>query len=225
MAIIIIFISTVAILILSYFIFKKIFKKKRINYEQRYSKMINIYEKENKLQKNQNVDIIFLGDSLIFRYNLKQFFPEYTTLNRGIGGDTTFGVEKRLNVSCFDIKSKLIVMLIGINNIDSMLKNYESILIKFKEKANERKIILCSLTPLGRKKSIKKNNLIISNNKIIKNLAEKYNFIYIDLFTPLFNEKIYKIFPQYTWDGLHFTDEGYNVITKEIKKVLNKIFS
>ena len=114
-------------------------------------------------------------------------------------------------------------MLIGINNIDSMFDNYESILIKFKEKNNERKIILCSLTPLGGKKAIK-NNLIVLNNEKIKNLAKKYNFIFIDLFTPLLNEKTNEIFEKYTKDGLHFTNEGYEVTTKELKTVLNKLF-
>ena len=210
------------ILILIYLIIKKLKQKKRLfYYEKRYSKFVNIYEKENK--KMKNIDIIFLGDSLIYRFNLKQFFPEFNSLNRGIGGDTTFGVEKRLNVSCFEVQSKCIVMLIGINNIDSMFENYESILIKFKEKINERKIILCSLTPLGGKKAIK-NNLIVLNNEKIKNLAKKYNFIFIDLFTPLLNEKTNEIFEKYTKDGLHFTNEGYEVITKEIKTVLNKLF-
>ena len=173
------------ILILIYLIIKKLKQKKRLfYYEKRYSKFVNIYEKENK--KMKNIDIIFLGDSLIYRFNLKQFFPEFNSLNRGIGGDTTFGVEKRLNVSCFEVQSKCIVMLIGINNIDSMFDNYESILIKFKEKINERKIILCSLTPLGGKKAIK-NNLIVLNNEKIKNLAKKYIFIY--LFIPLLDDK------------------------------------
>ena len=214
------------ILMIIYWIIKKFKENNRTYYEIRYAKLTGIFEKENKKMREKDIDIIFIGDSLIYHYDLKQFFPEFITLNRGIGGDKTFGLEKRLNVSCFDVKSKIVVMLIGINNIKSMFENYESILIKFKEKINERKIIICSLTPLGGKKAIK-NNLITLNNETIKNLAKKYNFIFNDIFTftPLLNKETNEIFKQYTKDGLHFTMEGYKVITKEIKNVLNKIIS
>ena len=47
--------------------------------------------------------------------------------------------------------NKVIIMLIGINNINRMFENYESILIKFKNNINDRKIIICSLTPMSGK--------------------------------------------------------------------------
>ena len=214
------------ILMIIYWIIKKFKENNRTYYEIRYAKLTGIFEKENKKMREKDIDIIFIGDSLIYHYDLKQYFPEFITLNRGIGGDKTFGLEKRLNVSCFDVKSKIVVMLIGINNVKTMFENYESILIKFKEKINDRKIILCSLTPLGGKRAKKiKNKLIILNNEHIKELAKKYNFIYIDLFTPLLNKETNEIYKQYTKDGLHFTMEGYKAITKEIKNVLNKIIS
>ena len=79
------------------------------------------------------------------------------------------------------------------------------------------------MTPLGGKKAIK-NNLITLNNETIKNLAKKYNFIFIDLFTPLLDDKKKEILKKYTIDNLHFTNKGYKVITKEIKNILNKTF-
>ena len=224
---ILIIIISILILFFSHLIIKKIISKNKKKYpmgkyyfSNKYLNYIKNFEKENK--EINNVDIIFLGDSLFNRYNLKEFYPEFTTLNRGISGDTTFGVEKRLKISCFDVKSKILIMLIGINNINTMFENYESILIKLKNNINDRKIIICSLTPMSGERAFKNNMAILSNN-FIKNLVEKYNFIFVDLFTPLFNKETNEIYEKYTNDGLHFTDEGYEVITKEIKKVLNKI--
>ena len=162
-----------------------------------------------------------MGDSLIFRYNIKQFFPEFTSLNRGIGGDTTFGLEKRLKVSCFDVKSKIVLMLIGINNIKTMFENYENILIKLKNNINDRKIIICSLTPMS-KRNKKNNKFAVENNKKLKILAQKYDFIFLDLYKPLLDIKTNQIIDTFTIDGLHFSFEGYKVITQEIKNVLNK---
>ena len=184
---------TIIILIISNIIIKKTLKKSnqknKYYFSKRYLNKLKKYEKENKNIKN--VDIIFLGDSLFYRYNLEEFFPEFTTLNRGFNGDTTFGVENRLKISCFDVKSKIVIMLIGINNINRMFENYESILIKFKNNINDRKIIICSLTPMSGKYAIK-NNMVILSNKFIKNLAEKYNFLFIDLYTPLLNKGVNK---------------------------------
>lgn len=219
--------SCIILIILSYIILKKYFKKEGNNiprksqYLERYAKAIQKYEKENK--KRKYVDIIFIGDSLIYHYDIHQFYKEYKVLNRGISGEKTFGLEKRLNISCFEVKSKMVIMLIGINNIKTMFENYESILIAFKKNINERKIILCSLTCMGGKRGRKYNKLAIENNKVIKNLAIKYNFIFIDLFTPLLNEKTNQIYDEYTRDGLHLTYEGYKIITREIKKVINDI--
>ena len=199
-------------------------KKSKSKYEKRYIKKIKRFRKENKEINNNNtiIDIIFIGDSLFYGFDLKEFFPEYSTLNRGIRGDTTFGVENRLNVSVFDVKSKIVVMLIGVNNINTMIENYESILIKFKENINDRKIILCSLTPMSGKYAIR-NKMAIVNNIIIKKLAKKYDFYFVDLFTPLLNNETNEITDEYTKEGLHFTHDGYVVIAKEIRNILDKI--
>lgn len=37
-----------------------------------------------------DVDVLFLGDSLTERYDLDSYFPNLTTANRGIDGDTVF---------------------------------------------------------------------------------------------------------------------------------------
>ena len=86
------------------------------------------YRQENEKYADYEVDVAFLGDSLTDGYDLAQYYPQYVTANRGIGGDTTFDLERRLQVSVYDLKPKVAVMLIGANNPDSMLDNYEQIL-------------------------------------------------------------------------------------------------
>ena len=88
---------------------------------------ISKYIEENENYDDYEVDVAFLGDSLTDGYNVKSYYPEYLVSNRGIGGDTTFDLEKRLQVSVYDLKPKVAVLLIGGNNLGTMFDNYESI--------------------------------------------------------------------------------------------------
>ena len=169
------------------------------------------------------MDVAFIGDSLTDGYDLKKYYPQYVTANRGIGGDTTFGLEQRLQVSLYDLKPKVVVMLIGANNMDSMFDNYESILISLKENLPDSKIVLLSLTAMGGEHWGRKNELAAYNNVKIKLYAEKYGFTFIDLFSALYDVEIGEVYEGYTVDGGHFTHEGYVVVTDQITPVLEEL--
>lgn len=184
---------------------------------------IEQYERENAAYDDYEVDVAFIGDSLTDGYDLATYYPQYVTANRGIGGDTTFGLEERLQVSLYDLKPKVVVMLIGANNMDSMFENYESILKSLKENLSESKIVLLSLTAMGGEHWGRKNQLAAYNNVSIKLLAEKYGYAYVDLFSALYDVSIGEVYEGYTIDGGHFTHEGYEVVTAQITPVLEEV--
>ena len=68
----------------------------------------------------------------------------------------------------------------------------------------------------------KGNELAAYNNVKIKKLAEKYGFAFVDLYSPLMNLKTGEIYPEYTTDGGHLTEKGYEVLTKQITPVLEE---
>lgn len=181
------------------------------------------YEQENAEYDDYEVDVAFIGDSLTDGYDLAKYYPQYVTANRGIGGDTTFGLEERLQVSLYDLKPKVVVMLIGANNMDSMLENYESILKSLQENLPESKIVLLSLTAMGGEHWGRKNQLAAYNNVSIKLLAQKYNFAFVDLYSALYDVSIGEVYAGYTIDGGHFTHEGYTVVTAQVTPVLKEL--
>ena len=187
-----------------------------------YDSKVETFTKENQNIEAGEIDIAFIGDSLTDGYDLKHYYPEYLTANRGIGGDTTFGLEKRLKVSLYDIQPKVVVMLIGANNLNTMFENYENILISMKENLPHSDIVIVSLTSMGGSWG-KNNNLAAFNNVKIKALAEKYGFSFVDVYTPLLNLEINEIYPEYTTDGGHLTPLGYEVMTAEIKPVVAEL--
>ena len=182
-----------------------------------------VYEAENEEYADYEVDVAFLGDSLTDMYDVKTYYPQYLVSNRGIGGDTTFDLEGRLQTSVYDLKPQVVVMLIGANNADTMLDNYESILQGLQKNLPETKIVLLSLTAMGGEHWGHKNQQAAYNNVSIKLLAEKYGFTFVDLFTPLYDVSIGEVYEGYTVDGGHFTDKGYEVLTALITPVLEEL--
>ena len=181
------------------------------------------YRKENAQYDDYEVDVAFLRDSLTDGYDLAKYYPQYVTANRGIGGDTTFDLEARLQVSVYDLKPKVAVMLIGANNTDTMFENYEDILRGLKENLPDTKVVLLSLTAMGGEHWGAKNQLAAYNNVTIKLLAEKYGYTFVDLYTPLYDVSIREVYDGYTTDGGHLTHQGYTVVTAQIMPVLEKL--
>ena len=181
-----------------------------------------LYLQENEKYADYQVDVAFLGDSLTDGYDLQRHYPQYLVCNRGIGGDTTFDLEARLQVSVYDLKPKVAVVLIGANNLSTMFDNYENILAGLKSNLPQTKVVLLSLTNMGQDWA-KGNEQAAYNNARIKKLAEKYNFTFVDLYTPLMNITTGEICPEYTTDGGHLTHMGYEVLTNTITPTLEKL--
>ncbi len=184
-----------------------------------------VYEAENEEYADYEVDVAFLGDSLTDMYDVKTYYPQYLVSNRGIGGDTTFDLEGRLQTSVYDLKPKVAVMLIGANNFQTMFDNYERILMGLEQHLPNTKIILLSLTSMSGEFWGEHNHLAAYNNVKIKKLAEKYEYAFVDLYSPLMNLETGEIYPEYTTDGGHLTAQGYEVLTAEITPEIDRQLS
>ncbi len=168
------------------------------------------------------VDVAFIGDSLTDGYDLKKYYPDMTVINRGIGGDTTHGVLARLDTSVIEPAPRVVVMMIGTNNLGDMFTDYEDILAELKSELPDTHVVLLSIPPASGDYK-ERNCQIAINNVKIKGLAEKYGYAYVDVFTPLFDFERDELRAEYTTDGIHFTPLGYEVITAEVKPVLENL--
>ena len=198
-------------------------EQERLVLEYRNNKK-NQYLEENEKYTKGEVEVAFLGDSLTDGCDINKYYPEFLALNRGIGGDRTYDVIARLDYSIYDIEPQVVVLLIGGNNLDTMFDDYEDILKGFKDNIPNTKVVLVSLTPLGEKYQ-SKNNLVKENNKIIETYASKYGYEYVNVFDDLYSKEIDAIYPEYTVDGAHLTDAGYQILTGKIKEKLSSILN
>lgn len=185
-----------------------------------YDMKVAAFEQEN--QTLLGVDVAFLGDSLTDGYDVKAYYPDLNVVNRGIGADTTFGLEARLGVSAYDVQPKVIVMLIGANNLYTMFDNYEQIVRSLRANLPETKIVLLSLSPLGANFA-DRNDTVKSNNLEIQFVAARNDCTYVDIHSVLLNPETGQMYDEYTTEGLHFSAKGYEVITATLRPVLDSL--
>jgi lysophospholipase L1-like esterase len=161
--------------------------------------------------------IIFLGNSITQLADWKKLLNDSTVINRGIAGDITFGVIKRLDDIIKRQPSKLF-LLIGINDIgkdipDAVIAdNIRKIILRVKAESPSTKIYVQSILPVNPEvpnfpQHYDKQEHILSTNKLIKKVAEETLCPYVNIHD-LFTDKKGRLDAKYTADGLHLVPKG-----------------
>ena len=188
---------------------------------------LNIHNHHLELEKNssgKNVDLVFLGDSItnFFDRNIfNKYFGEFNALNYGIGADQTQHVLYRVNNGLFDIvKPKVVVLLIGINNIgnepSNVAKGILKIMSNILEKSPNTKILLLSILPYFEIVNGKERQYIKDVNEIIKQYNNNKNIYYLNIGKHFINEDETLKYELYMSDHLHLSTEGYEVFAESI---------
>lgn len=170
--------------------------------------------------------VIFLGNSITEMGDWKKATNDTTVINRGIGGDVTYGILKRLNDIIIRKPSKLFI-LIGINDISKdipdviIANNYLKIVNTIHAQSPDTKIYVQSILPLDPThdrfpQHYDKQEHVISVNKLIKANAGAGNYTFINIY-PLFLNKEGHLDSQYTIEGLHLKPEAYMVWARFLK--------
>lgn len=214
------------LLLVIFFVFKLIFNEQITYYHQKSAE----YAAE-----NANLDTggtVLIGDSLVEWYPLEEHFNGRAIRNRGIKNDTTLGVLNRLQTSVFDLKPRVIIIMIGTNDIstprsiNAIIKTYKEIVYSIFDDTPTSTIYVMSVPPQN--KDFEKTPFVnVDNNmKRIRELNAKLEAfcdscaaVYVDLFDLLVDENGY-LNKAYSDDGLHLNNDGYTVWTNLIK---NKI--
>jgi len=177
-----------------------------------------------EIMPNDTSEIIFLGNSITDYCDWYELFGKANIKNRGIGGDIINGVIDRLD-EIIESNPKKIFIMIGINDlgrkrsVEQILTDYERLLSLIIQKSPDTELFIQSVLPTDNRKSLQIVD-IITINVGLKNLTEKYNLTYINLFDLLkTNEN--KLDTVYTFDGLHINGKGYLIWKKAIEGYVN----
>lgn len=173
---------------------------------------------------------LFLGDSITDYYDLDKYYADMPTVNSGVGGNTTEDILDDMKERAYQYNPSKVFLLIGTNDIqhktsnEDIIDNIEKIIEEIKEKRPKAEIYLESIYPvnygiLPKLVGIRKNEEIKKINDELKKYCKKNNCTYIDMYD-LLTDDDGNFSKDYTDDGLHPNDDGYEVITKELKKYL-----
>ena len=126
-----------------------------------------------------DVDILFIGDSLTERADYNSLFHEYKVVNQGIGSDTSEGLYGRLDC-VFRTSPDSIFIQIGVNDISTgvpaseSIANLEKIITDLRDELPDTRIFVESLYPVTKDyQKVVPNQEIRELNSEIKKLCEE----------------------------------------------------
>jgi len=211
-----------------------LFNRKRstaYNAEKR-NKMIN-YEHLNT-HYCKHGQTVLAGDSITEILNHTELYADYinetgkAVYNRGISGDTSDRLLERFESNVLNINPSDIVLLIGTNDfayglpVEETLRNIENILKLIFEKNRDTNVILQSVYPINdkiNKQGRRTNKAIAALNSKLEVLANQYNVTYVDLTGDLIDDEG-RLKKEFTYDGLHPTVFGFEVVVEKIIPLL-----
>ena len=169
---------------------------------------------------------IFLGNSITEGANWQQLLNDATVINRGIGGDNTFGLLHRLDEIMIRQPKRLFI-LIGINDLSKdiplpvIVANYRTIIRRIKSGSKVTTIYVQSVLPLnntiqGFPQHYDKADQVIRLNQLLQQMATTEKVAFINLY-PHFLDKQGRLQAALTGDGLHLNAKGYAVWGKLIR--------
>ena len=201
----------------------------RTDFEKYYDNKCQSYATQNL--NSAKGQIVFVGDSITDLYILDDHYADLpiACYNRGIGGDTTSGVLRRLKVSVFDLEPSVVVLMIGTNDINGgldeagILRRYEQIIDEIYKALPKVELYCVSIIPQDHR--IEESSpiriavttpKILSINSKIHQIVEEKGATFVDLF-PLLADENNHLIKEYSDDGLHLNEKGLSVWTALMK--------
>ena len=189
------------------------------------------YENEIDTLKTEYTNYLFLGDSITDFYDLDKYYEGLPVVNSGISGNTTEDILSNMDSRVYNYNPSKVFLLIGTNDllrdksVEEITENIEIIVNNIRKNEPQTEVYIESIYPVNYEldKSMvgdRSNEDIKQINENLKKYCQKNDYTYIDTYNLLIDEDG-NFSEEYTDDGLHPNDKGYEVITEELKKYLD----
>lgn len=177
----------------------------------------------------KGADVVFLGDSMTERWPADLLPAGVRIVNRGIGGDKIggwkyYGLIDRLDVSVCDVQPRMVVMMVGVNDIvfagtprESMVANYDRLLGEMRACVPDARIVLLPVLPV-RTTTKTFNPQIVAFNGAAREAAKKHGCEFVDLH-PLFLDAAGELRAELASDPVHLNRDGYAVWAGAISRL------
>lgn len=169
-------------------------------------------------------DIVMIGDSITHEGHWKDMFPNIKIANRGVGGDRTDDVLRRIN-DIISLKPNKAFLMVGINDIgwgrcvQDVIDDYLKI-IEILQK-NNIEIFIQSTIECNRRICGKKLDRVRLLNEKLQNYSRENDLYFINL-NEILSEEKNGLLDKYTTDGIHLSGAGYMVWRENLEKYINE---
>ena len=182
---------------------------------------------KNRIQQKSNLfneskDITLIGNSLFDNWKIEKL-SNNTVVNLGIAGISTKQYQEYiLDENKIKYIANKIVIMTGTNDIihenlknKNILDNINSLIEKLLLINEKAKIYFIEVPSVISRIDIKKEDIFKLNEYLKNNLDESIKYIKVneDMTDDFKNLKL-----EYTYDGLHFNEEGYKILEKILEK-------
>ncbi len=160
-----------------------------------------------------------------YGYWVMQQHPQWTLLNRGVGGERSDEILKRFDRDVLQVKPKVVIVLAGVNDLyqgyepEWVIKNLEKIYAK--AEAEQIKVLACTILPYNGS-SLEVQEGMNQINQWIQSYAEETGFGFCDTHTLMAhpnnpNDLVSEV------DGIHPDVEGHKRLGLGIAQALEKL--
>jgi len=178
-----------------------------------------------KLYRTNHADVVMLGNSITYGANWSELLGRPGVVNRGIGGDNTYGFLHRMD-DVVRLKPRMCFVMAGINDlfadipVDSVVQNYRRIVDTLQQYQIVPVIQSTLFVSPKWRRSAEKNTEVAGLNERLKALARERHLIFLDLNEQLSSAGVLK--EEFTYDGVHLAAAGYAIWSAEVEKVLRR---
>lgn len=193
-----------------------------------YYQQDNLRLSQSKPEKDR---VIFFGDSITFRWDLKGSFPGRDWINRGVGMQATPHMLVRFRADVIDLKPRIVVILAGINDLAGnagpmtlkmITDNYAS--MAELARAHDIQVVFASLLPVrdlnGREWTGKISQSGIRElNDWLKSFCQNHQHTWLDYYSQM-KDQTGQMRQDLTDDGLHPNANGYEIMASLAEKAV-----
>jgi len=184
-----------------------------------------------------NIDVLFFGDSITkgwVRDGLdvwKARFVPMKAENFGISGDCTQHVLWRIqNGELENIQPKVVVLLIGTNNISShdtpedIAQAVGAIVGEIRNRSPKTRILLLGILPRRELATHPDREIVRANNRLLSQLQDGDHVVYLDLGDKLLQPDG-NMSVEISKDFVHLTPKGYEIFADAIQPTIQSLLS
>jgi len=194
--------------------------------EKRFERDIRNFVFSDRVQFPPENATLFIGSSSIVRWEtLKNDFPELQVIKRGFNGSTSSDALQFINQIVLPYKPAKVVYYEGDNDIpmgisaEEIRDNVREFISQILSANPETRFYIISPKPSTSRMHLWEKYK--ETNLLLKQLADDYeNVLYVDVASPMFDQKGKLMDSLIVKDGIHMNEKGYVIWTKVLRNAL-----